>query len=376
MAGKNHGFDRVVLVLQGGGARGAYHLGVYKAMEEAGYTPDVFCGISIGALSACVLAGNDPSTRYAKLEEFWNEITWPEFMDTSKVPMTDAVKKWHNQMSSLQAIMFGQPNFFTPWFPPPKFQAKGTSAATSYYDTSKLKDTLTRLSNFDMFNKQKKTRLITGATQIKSGELVFFDSENMPLNVDHVVASGSLPPGFPGTTINGDLYWDGGALSNSPIEAVFSMKPEMNTLVFMIDLFNGACPDPQDLDEVSWVSSELMFASRTSHNIQQYAHKHNLKKALSHLIKKVPDNSKNDPIVKEIAGMASDVNLHFVHVVYNSPATDSNNSGHEFSRTSVKERAGHGYEDMKAALKQADWLKPHPAHEGSKIHRYMNPTRR
>ncbi|MGN6671073.1 MAG: patatin-like phospholipase family protein, partial [Candidatus Nucleicultricaceae bacterium] len=207
MAGKNHGFDRVVLVLQGGGARGAYHLGAYKAMEEAGYTPDVYCGISIGALSACVLAGNDDATRYGKLEEFWNEITWPEFLDTSKVPMNDAIKKWHNQMASLQAVMFGQPNFFTPWFPPPQFQAKGTSAATSYYDTSKLKDTLTRLSNFDLFNKQKKTRLVTGATRIKTGELAFFDSANAPLTVDNVVASGSLPPGFPGTRINGDLYW-------------------------------------------------------------------------------------------------------------------------------------------------------------------------
>lgn len=369
---KIHGFDRVALVLQGGGARGAYHLGAYKALEEAGYTPDIICGISIGALSACVLAGNPPGERIKKLEQFWNEITWPDMAEKVPMPLTDQLKKFHNQMSALQAVMFGQPNFFTPWFPPPQMQPKGTPQATSYYDTSKMKDTLQRLSNFDYFNKEHKTRLITGATKIKTGELVFFDSGEMELTPDHVLASGSLPPGFPGARIDGDLYWDGGALSNSPIEGIFRVKPAANTLIFMIDLFDAASPDPKDLDEVSWVSSGLMFASRTSHNIKQEHAKHNMRKAISHLLKNIPDNLKNDPVVKEIKEDASDVNYHFVHIIYESPKTDTNDSGHEFSRLSVKERAEHGYEDMQAALKQADWLKPHASHIGSKIHTYKN----
>jgi NTE family protein len=368
-------FERIALVLQGGGARGAYHLGAYKALEEAGYIPDIFCGISIGALSACVLAGNSPGERIKKLEQFWEEITWPELPGLENILVTDEMKKQYHKIAAMQAVMFGQPNFFTPWFPTPQLQPKGTPMATSYYDTSKMKDTLQRLSNFDYFNKEHKTRLITGATKIKTGELTFFDSGEMALTPDHVLASGSLPPGFPGARIDGDLYWDGGALSNSPIEGIFRIKPPKNTLVFMIDLFDGASPDPQTLDEVDWTSSGLLFASRTSHNIKQESTKHNLRKALNHLLGKMPGNLKNDPVIDEIKDFASDVNYHFVHIIYNAPAYDTNASGHEFSRFSVKERASHGYEDMQKALETADWLHPHAEHIGSKVHTYRNPNR-
>lgn len=370
---KNHNFDRVALVLQGGGSLGAYHIGAYKALEEAGYVPDVICGISIGAITSCILAGNEPGERVAKLEEFWHDVSWPSLVEN--IPMSTPVRRFHNQMSSLQAVLFGQPNFFAPWFPPTQMQPKGSGGATSHYDTSKLRDTLLRLSDFDRFNSGK-TRLITGAAKVSTGELVFFDSGTMKMEPEHVMASGSLPPGFPGMRIDGELYWDGGAVSNTPLEGIFKIKPALNTLVFMVDLFNPECQDPQNLDDVEWVGKNLLYASRTGHNINQHAEKHNLRKALNHVLQHLPDNLKNDGLIQEIKDYASDVNYHFVHIVYKAPETEIKSSDYEFSRPSIRDRSSHGYEDMSSAIQQADWLKEHPKHIGSKVHRYVNKERK
>lgn len=367
-----HNFECIALVLQGGGSLGAYHVGAYKAISEAGYLPDLICGISIGSITAAILAGNEPKDRLSKIEEFWDMVCWPSLMESSDYTASNELRVMHNQYASMKGFMFGQPHFFKPWFPPPQFQAKGTKAATSYYDTSMLKETLLKLCDFDRINANK-TRLIMGATKVETGELVFFDSAETKITPEHVMASGSLPPGFPGIEIDGDLYWDGGAVSNSPIEGVFHTKPHKKTLVFMIDLFNPlSVRAPQNLQEVEWVGKNLLYASRTSHQLRQYSERHNLKNGAYNLLKLIPPEHQNDPLVLEFKEFGCKGTFDFVHIVYHAPKTEISSADCEFSKLSIKDRSEHGYEDMELALSKAGWLEHATPGIAPKVHRYEN----
>jgi NTE family protein len=209
-SGKVHGYEHIAVAYQGGGSLGAYHVGALEAMEQAGYTPDVVAGISIGAFTAAIVAGNEPARRVTKLAEFWDTISWPDFP-----PIMDGegwVRKWHNEMSSWQGFMFGQPGFFKPRvFPAPLWQVCGSPAATSYYDTTPLPETLARVVDFDRINRRA-TRLILGATRVRDGAPAWFDNVSQEIRAEHVLASGAMPPGFPGIRIDGDLHWDGAVI--------------------------------------------------------------------------------------------------------------------------------------------------------------------
>jgi NTE family protein len=366
-----HDFKRVILVLQGGGSLGAYHVGAYKALAEAGYLPDVICGISIGSITAAILAGNAPKDRLAKIQEFWDMVCWPSPLEEIlgyKIPKE--LRRMHNQYASTMSLLYGQPNFFYPRIPPPQFQAEGSEGATSYYDTSVLKDTLRRCCDFERIN-QNKTRLIVGATKVKTGELEFFDSAEIKMKPEHIMASSALPPWMPGIHIDDELYWDGGVASNSPIESIFQVKPYVKTLVFMIDLFNPqSLRNPLDIQEVEWIRKNIAYSSRTTHHLRDFSEKHNLKHGIFHLLKHIPPELQSDPAILELKNFASENKLHFIHLVYHAPDTETFFSDYEFSRTSIKERSQHGYEDMENALSQKHWLEPQPSHIGSKIHTY------
>ncbi|OJW49090.1 MAG: hypothetical protein BGO67_11015 [Alphaproteobacteria bacterium 41-28] len=366
-----HDFERVILVLQGGGSLGAYHVGAYKALSEAGYLPNVICGISIGSITAAILAGNAPKDRISKIQEFWDLVCWPDPLEeTLEYKIPKELRRMHNQYANMVSIMFGQPNFFFPRVPPPQFQEKGSKGATSYYDTSILRDTLLKCCNFERIN-QNKTRLIVGVTKVRTGELVFFDSSEIKITPEHIMASSALPPGFPGIYIDNELYWDGGVASNSPVESILQVKPYVKTLVFMIDLFNPESPgNPQDIQEVEWVRKNIAYASRTIRQLQGISERHNLKHGLFHLLKHIPPELQNDPTILELKDVASEIQLHFIHLVYHASETETFFSDAEFSRTSIKERAQHGYEDMENALSQKHWLEPQPNHVGSKVHTY------
>lgn len=363
-------YQRIAMACQGGGALGAYHIGALKAMEEKGYSPDMVAGISIGAFSAAIIAGNTPQDRVRKLEEFWDAISWPE--SPFFLGGNEKIRKIHNNLSALQSLTMGQPNFFTPRFPCPELSRKGTIEATSYYDTAKLRDTLLKFVDFDVLNsKTLGARLLLGASRVKDGELVFFDSDKMKIGPEHVMASGAMPPGFPGIVIDGDLYWDGACTSNTPIESIFVAEAKVPTLCFMIDLYAPNGKEPETIDEVKMKKRELTFSSRTAHHIGHVQSRHNLAKALNHLLMSVPNKNKNDPIIQEIMGMATDVDFDVVHIAYNKPDYENANCRYEFSKTSIRERAQQGYEDMKAAIEHESWLMQRPSHVGSAIHRYV-----
>src|SRR6476620_4117472 len=239
-------FECVALVLQGGGALGAYQAGVYEALAEAGIYPNWVAGISIGAINCALIAGNPPEARVDKLRAFWEEITsnpWSRGYEWTNAPSGDAARLCLNQWSAGLALIAGSPGFFAPRFPPPWLYPSGAANATSLYDTSRLKATLERFVDFDRLNAGA-TRLSIGAVNVRSGNFVYFDTQTHTIGPNHIMASGALLNDFPTTEIEGEQYWDGGLVSNTPLDWVVESQPHFDTLAFQVDLWSarGALP--------------------------------------------------------------------------------------------------------------------------------------
>jgi len=216
---------QIALVLQGGGALGSYQAGVYKAVAEHGYQPDWVAGISIGAINAAIIAGNAPQDRVARLREFWDQVSSPSasWLDLPLDVWRDTMRR----LSAMSALMFGQPGFFQPNLM--RCWTTGT-LPTSYYDTSDLRDTLERLVDFDRIN-ARETRFSVGAVNVRTGNFAYFDNARQTIRPEHVMASGALPPGFPAIEIDGEFYWDGGLVSNTPLRYILERVPRRSTLV-------------------------------------------------------------------------------------------------------------------------------------------------
>lgn len=347
---------KVCLVLQGGGALGAYHIGAYKALEEAGFSPDWFAGISIGALNAAVLAGNAPEKRLEKLDAFWQRISRPG-TDALLLP---SMAVSFNMVSVSQALTFGQPDFFVPRAINPWVASPG-EAATSFYDTTPLFSTLNELVDFELINSNSSgVRLTVGATRVTDGELVFFDSESDTLTAAHPIASGSLPPGFPATQIGNDHYWDGGVVSNTPLNGILDLAEDEDLLIFMVDLWNANGKLPQTMSEVLWREKEIQYASRTCAHIEALIAKKNLDQLLAH--SPAVFDSKQVPDVTSLKGGPK---IDIVHITFEPLAGHNPMSDTEFSRRSIRLRSDAGYEDMKQAIDASPWTQENeglPAH--------------
>ena len=216
--------DRTILVLQGGGALGAYQAGAYEGMVEQGIAPDWVTGVSIGAINGALIAGNPAGTRVDRLREFWDRVS--SGVPGIEVNRFDPVRIEVNRLSAATAATFGVPGFFTPRIPPALFAFDGTPQALSVYDTAPLRATLEELIDFDYLNREGGVRLSMGAVNVRTGNSIYFDSLEGKLTPEHIMASGSLPPGFPPVVIDGEHYWDGGIVSNSPLSYVLDDSPD------------------------------------------------------------------------------------------------------------------------------------------------------
>ncbi|MGO9314299.1 MAG: patatin-like phospholipase family protein [Syntrophobacteraceae bacterium] len=365
VAKNSDGKPYVIFVLQGGGALGAYQIGAYEALHEANYLPDWVAGTSIGAINAAVIVGNRPEERLSKLEELWNEISWP---DDWRGQLVGETRRLFNMGSNMEALLFGQPNFFVPRFPAPFFVPAGSPGATSFYDTSPLRATLGRLVNFDIINSGK-IRLSLGTTRVRTGEMLFFDhTTDGGLTPEHVMASGSLPPGFPAEQVDGELYWDGGCVSNTPLQAVLEDEPEGSLLVFMIDLWDAGGSAPQTMDEVLWRKKQIQYASRTAHHIEATAKRRNLRHSLRLLASHLPPQALGKPEVQKALAQTSKTKMDIVHIIYHPESDQISQSDAEFSRRSIAERRAAGYKDMKLALDRKPWTEPVPEYVGAVVH--------
>jgi NTE family protein len=359
------GFDHEILLLQGGGALGAYQAGVYEGMAEEGMAPTWVVGISIGAINAALIAGNPPNRRVERLREFWDRMS----IDTA-TPLASwfsPLRPHANRMAAMSAMAFGVPGFFVPRIPPPIFAAPGDEDALSFYDTSPLKSTLEELVDFDLINSGV-LRLSLGAVDVCKGSSVYFDSDTTAIQADHVRASGALPPGFPPVAIDGRHYWDGGVVTNTPLTYVADQKPMTTARIIQVDNFLAQGELPQNLGDVTERQKDIQYASRNRFNIDRLQELGDIEAAMRRLLDKLPQELKSDPDAKKLAGLCDERSWMIIRLINRRHSRTGAVKDFEFSRTTIEEAWAAGLEDVRRSI--AGWDKVRPEHVGQGVQIY------
>src|SRR6267142_6259471 len=347
-----------VLVLQGGGALGSYQAGAYQALCHFDFEPEWVAGISIGAINAAIIAGNDRDKRMDRLKEFWNMVSSP--VSWNPITPGDRARSLFNETSAALIATFGVPGFFTPRLPPAPLWPSGSAQSLSYYDTAPLKKTLENLVDFDRIN-DLKMRLSVGAVGVTSGNFRYFDNVEFrkagkKIGPEHVMASGALPPGFPSIVIEGEHYWDGGIASNTPLDYVLDAEVNNDLLIFQVDLFSARGELPISLLEAAEREKDIRFSSRTRMNTDKNRKLHNARKALRELIGKLPDDLKDDPSVEILCKAAKENTVTVVHLIYRSKNYESSSKDYDFSHIGVVEHWNAGERDVHLSMRHEDWL--------------------
>ena len=361
-------FGCIALLLQGGGALGSYQAGVYEALAEADLYPDWVAGISIGAINSAIIAGNAPAERVAKLRSFWEGITANPLLDWAVAadefaPKGDFARRLFNQMSASWALIGGAAGFFTPRHPAAWLHPNGALEATSFYETTLLKETLERLVDFDRINAGA-TRFSVGVVNVRTGNFVYFDNSTHVICTEHVMASGSLPPGFPAIEIDGEYYWDGGLVSNTPLQWVVDYGRRQDTLAFQVDLWSARGELPGNLVEVATRQKEIQYSSRTRANTDQFKRAQRIRSTLAHLLEKLPDDLRDSEEVKLLSRVADHKVYNIVHLIYGSKHYEGHSKDYEFSRLSMQEHWCAGYNDAVRTLRHPEILERPTNFEG------------
>jgi NTE family protein len=348
-----HETEKQILVLQGGGALGAYQAGAYEALAAAGLEPDWIAGISIGAINAALISGNTPENRVKNLRRFWQRVS-SGLQGASLLPGEHG-RSLFNETSSWLTTLFGIPGFFTPRFPPPAFAVPGTDAALSFYDTAPLRQTLGDLIDFTILNTNG-IRMSVGAVNVKSGNFKFFDTIKDELTVDHIMASGALPPGFPPVVIDGQSYWDGGLVSNTPLQYVIDKaRGDRDLCIYQVDLFSAQGLVPKTILEAAEREKEIRFSSRTRMNTTAAVESQRLRKAAKALFDKLPAGLRDDPDAKALTENCREAAITVMHLINRPTAPNSQSKDYEFSRLSVEEHWEAGRKDVEYSLNQPAW---------------------
>ena len=349
---------RRVLVLQGGGALGSYQAGAFEALCRSGFEPEWVAGISIGAINAAIIAGNDNDKRVDRLKEFWEMVSSP--VSWNPVVKGDKSRSVFNETSAAIIATFGVPGFFTPRIPPAPLWPQGSPQALSYYDTAPLKKTLERLVDFDRIN-DLKCRFSVGAVGVTSGNLRYFDNVEFKrlgkkTGPEHIMASGALPPGFPAVLIDGEYYWDGGIASNTPLDFVLDAEADRDLLIFQVDLFSARGDLPETLLEAAEREKDIRFSSRTRMNTDKNRQIHNARKAVRALISKLPENLRDDPSVAFLRDAARENTVTVVHLIYKSKNYESSSKDYDFSHVGMVEHWNAGVRDVHLSMRHKEWL--------------------
>lgn len=362
---------RVALVLQGGGALGSYQAGVYAALAESEYLPDWVAGISIGAINAAIIAGNAPEHRVQRLREFWEGITTPlppwsgawSGLQASLPPgLFNAPFGDPHRASALRALLCGQPGFFAPW--PPSEWLFG-APRISYYDTSALKGTIESLVDFDRIN-SREMRFSVAAVNVRTGNFAYFDNADIPIRAEHVMASGALPPGFPSIEIDGEAYWDGGLVSNTPLIHVLDAVPRRSRLVFQVDVFSARGPLPQTLEEVQEREKDIRYSSRTRAATNTSKSLHDLRHNINALWDRLPPALREMREAQFLYNFGCVTRMDVAQLIYRPTEGQGYAKDYEFSRATMEARWAQGFSDAMATLEASPWLVPMAPEEGAR----------
>jgi NTE family protein len=359
------GCDNIALVLQGGGALGAYQAGIYQALHEAGLRPDTVAGVSIGGINGAIIAGNPPERRVERLREFWEGITArPVSLFAGD---GDFVRKATNAWSALLTTTLGQPGFFTPNLVNPWLSPRGAKTATAFYDTTPLRETLRRLVDFDLLNSGA-VRYAAGAVNVLNGNFAYFDSTQVEIVPEHVMASAALPPAFPAVQIGTDYYWDGGLVSNTPLQHVLDNAECHHMLVFQVDLFSARGPLPRDMDDVLARQKDIQYSSRTRLVTDYFRDRHNRDLLAKQLLAKIPDDQLDSDQRRLKARLAHMPEATILELIYQQAAYETQAKDYEFSSASMHEHWNSGYLDTKRTLRHRDWLTVSETDAGLSVH--------
>jgi len=354
---------QVVLVLQGGGALGAYQVGVYEAMHEAGVEPDWVIGTSVGAINAALIAGNAPQNRMPRIREFWRRLEQGSGPD-----IFSAFTGLSNVSANLATVLKGIPAFFTPnpiaWIS--SHTPLGVDNA-AYYTVAPLKETLADLIDLEHLD-ARIVRLTVGAVNVRTGEMRYFDSRDEAVCIDHVLASGALPPAFPAVSIEGEPYWDGGIYSNTPIEAVLDDKPRQDSVIFAVQMWNPEGPDPASLWQVMGRQKDIQYASRAKSHIARQKQIHHLRHIIREIAKHVPEKERTSAVVKELASWGCNTTMHVARLLAPKLDGEDHTKDIDFTPAGIRARWQAGYADTKAMLKRAPWNRPVDPIDGVVIH--------
>ena len=370
-------FESVALLLQGGGALGAYQAGVYEALVEAHVEPTWIAGISIGAINSAIIAGNPREHRVDRLREFWEMVSdagdggWSSFW--SGLLNGDTARGWVNQMAAGQIMAKGVPGFFSPRVPPPYLLPAGTAGSTSWYDTSALRPTLERLVDFDRIN-AKTMRLSVGAVNVRTGNFAYFDNETDVIRPEHIMASGALPPAFDAVEIDGEHYWDGGLVSNTPLDWVLSARSDLDTLIFQVDLWSARGVLPCDLAEVAVRMKEVQFSSRTRSATDDFKKLQSLRATFNELLAQMPPELAATPQAKILAEASDPAVYNIVQLVYRSATYEGQSKDYEFSRRTMEEHWQAGHRDARATLAHPEVLTRPTAAHSVQIYDFVTPA--
>jgi len=348
-------FDTIALLLQGGGALGAYEGGVYQALAEANVLPNWVAGVSIGAVNAALIAGNPPERRVARLREFWEAVSNLPF-GLFGVPCSPSIDfknlethRLVNQTRAFFVAMFGVPSLFVPRFPPLEFSPPERPDKLSFYDVAPLKATLERLVDFDRINSSD-VRLTVRAVNVRTGELMSFDTTTHKIDARHILASGSLPPGFPATEIDGEYYWDGGVASNSILHVVLDSPSHRDTLVFQIDVWSASGELPHDMTDVDAREKDIRFSSRSRTAIDHFRTMQRARHAVRKALEAMPDNLRKSAKIERLDTEADETSYNVVHLIYQAKSYEGVSKDYEFSRQTMEEHWRSGHEDASRAI--------------------------
>lgn len=355
---------QVVLVLQGGGALGAYQGGVYEAMHEAGAEPDWVIGTSIGAVNAALIAGNARENRLPRLREFWSRVESP-------VAASDVLRFYTgltNVSVNLATLTRGVPAFFDPYWPAwSGVHVPLGAEAAGYYSPAPLRATLSELIEGRQID-ARRMRLTVGAVNVRTGEMRYFDSRDEPVNLEHVIASCALPPAFPAVRVDGDPYWDGGVYSNTPLEVVLDDQPRRDSVMFAVHMWDAEGPAPQTLWQVLGREKEIRYASRSSSHIARQKQIHHLRHVIRELSKRIPAAERSDAEVRELESWGCGTTMHVVQLIAPRVDGEDHTKDIDFTAAGIRSRWRSGYDDARRMLDAAPWNMPVDAVEGVVIH--------
>ena len=375
-------FDTIALVLQGGGALGAYQAGVMEGLATAGIEPDWVAGISIGAINAAIIAGNEPKVRIERLRDFWTTVSRPaafpdalSFMDAIVEPVDDWRRQVWNSWNALRALTEGQRGFFTPR-PTAAWLKEPTAATASFYDTAPLKATLERLVDFDRINAGA-TRLTISAVNVETGNFEAFDNQHgrwrKRIRAEHIMASGALPPGFPAVAIEdpGPLeasrasgaprpvhyYWDGGLVSNTPLTQVLDDHPRRDTLAFQIDLWSARGNVPTNVIDAQERVKDIQFSSRTRAITNMQAQEQRQRRMLREILEQIPPELReNNPACRAAAQQATARCVSVIQLIYQDKEWDGLSKDYEFGAITMRSHWDSGLTDINRTLEHPHWL--------------------